>query len=199
MQMANKKTTINVNGQNLDEYFDNLFKQLDSDDVNVVNQSITDFGKAVKSGVDRSVRGDGYDTIESFLSHKISGKKTTRPQVSDAPVSGSTRYDYFMDILNNVDYREGFRGNYMEGHQRILDMFKEKASFCQEDLSKLDRDIAEARQSYRGNNRRDAYIRGCMDGIDYVEKALKKSKLYMMTRIKEELAQEYTLCYPKEE
>ena len=48
-------------------------------------------------------------------------------------------------------------------------------------------DLVSERNKYL-RSKKDLYTKGCLDGIEYVEKALKKSKLFMMTRIKEELA-----------
>lgn len=179
----------NNKNDNLDEFFDNLFSQLDNDDDYVVNTTIADFGKAIKSEVDNSAKKNGYDTIEDMISHKISGKTYSRPEVKETKygVPGNDRYSYFVNLLDNVTYAQSYRGYYMEGHQRMIDMFKEKAKFCQENLSKLDSDIRDERRRY-ASSKKDSYTKGCLDGIDYVEKALKKSKLYMMTRIKEELA-----------
>ena len=65
--MANRR-------DNLDEFFDNLFAQLDNDDDNVVNITISDFGKVIKNEVDNSAKRNGYDTLEDMIAHKVSGR-----------------------------------------------------------------------------------------------------------------------------
>ena len=86
----------NNKNDNLDEFFDNLFSQLDNDDDYVVNTTIADFGKAIKSEVDNSAKKNGYDTIEDMISHKISGKTYSRPEVKETKygVPGNDRYSY---------------------------------------------------------------------------------------------------------
>ena len=174
---------------NLDEFFDNLFAQIDNDDDTVVNITISDFGKAIKTEVDNSAKRKGYDTLEDMISHKASGATYERPDVKGKVGEDyeGNRYSCFLNILDNVSYSQSYRGYYMEGHQRMIDMFKEKAKFCQENLSLLETDLQNERQRYL-NSKKDTYSKGCLDGIEFIEKALKKSKLYMMTRIKEELA-----------
>ena len=180
--MANRR-------DNLDEFFDNLFAQLDNDDDNVVNITISDFGKVIKNEVDNSAKRNGYDTLEDMIAHKVSGRTYVCPDVGEKNrvEPNGTRYSYFVDLLDNVSYSQSYRGYYMEGHRRMIDMFKEKAKFCQENLSLLEDDLRNERRRY-SNSKKDTYAKGCLDGIEFVEKSLKKSKLYMMTRIKEELA-----------
>ena len=129
------------------------------------------------------------DTLEDMISHKASGTTYESPNVKmkASEAHEGNRYSYFLSLLDNVTYSQSYRGYYMEGHQRVIDMFKEKAKFCQENLSLLETDLRYERQRY-ANNKKDAYSKGCLDGIEFIEKALKKSKLYMMSRIKEELA-----------
>ena len=174
---------------NLDEFFDNLFAQIDNDDDNVVNITISEFGRAIKTEVNNSAKKKGYDTLEDMISHKASGKTYVRPDInaSGNEMLASNRYEYFLNLLNNVSYAQSYRGYYMEGHQRMIEMFKEKAKFCQENLSLLETDLRNERQRYL-SSRNDVYSKGCLDGIEFIEKSLKKSKLYMMNRIKEELA-----------
>lgn len=182
MQMVNRR-------DDLDEFFDNLFAQLDGDDDNIVNITISEFGEAIKSEVNNSAKKKGYDTLEDMISHKVSGKTYVRPDVnySGSEMVDGSRYEYFLGLLNNISYSQSYRGYYMEGHQRMINMFKEKAKFCKENLSLLEDDLRNERRRY-SNNKKDVYSRGCIDGLDFIEKSLKKSKLYMMNRIKEELA-----------
>lgn len=175
--------------RNLEEFFDSLFSKIDSDDEFVINTTLNEFGQEIKTAVDSTLKRKGYDSLDELIEHKVSGKHHERPHVEARTygLEGHDRYSYFTHLLENVQYDASFRGYYRDGHERIISLFKEKAKFCQEDLSKLEQDIVSERNKYLKSTK-DLYTKGCLDGIEYVEKALKKSKLFMMTRIKEELA-----------
>ena len=175
----------------LEQFFDSMFEQLDKDDDKVMNVNFNEFGKQIKVRVDDSVKKNGYDSVEEMINHKVSGANYQRPDVNDQKIDNTkdfnTRYEYFMNLLENVTYARSYRGYYLEGHQKMIQMFIEKAKFCQEDLSQLESDlVSEKRKFSRG--KQDMYTRGCKDGIDYVQRALHKSKMYIMTKIKNELA-----------
>lgn len=178
--------------QNTD-FLDELFRDLENDNL---NQTIDDFTVGIKKQINDSLRSNGYDNLGDAVLHGVEsgfqGKKTTKPDINAgtrrAQAVGKTRYEYFLTLLDDVVYERNYRGYYKDGHAKAIDIYRSKAEFCQNDLVALETEVAKEIHRTRLNRKtRDRFEIGYFDGLQFVEKALKRSKLYMMTIIKEEL------------
>lgn len=178
--------------QNTD-FLDEMFRNLEKDDL---NQTIDDFTHAVRQQINDSLRKNGYDTAGDAFVHGIDsglrGRKASKPDVNAgtrrATAVGNTRYEYFLSLLDSVTYEGNYRGYYKEGHEKAIDIYRSKAAFCSNDLVSLESEVAKEIHRTKLNRRlRDRFEVGYFDGLQFIEKALKKSKLYMMTIIKEEM------------
>lgn len=181
--------------QNTD-FLDEMFRSLENDDL---NQTIDDFTAGVKKQINDSLRKNGYDTVGDAIIHGIEsgmqGKKTGKPDINagtrKATSIGKTRYEYFLSLIEDVNYERNYRGYYKEGHEKAIDIYRSKAEFCSDDLVALEEEVAkEIHRAKLNRKQRDRFEIGYLDGLQFVEKALKRSKLYMMTIIKEELEKE---------
>lgn len=170
-----------------------MFRQLDKEDL---NQTIDDFKKQINV----TIHDNGYDTIGDAVLHGVEsnfqGKKTRKPDINAgtrrASAIGKSRYEYFLTLLEDVVYERNYRGYYKEGHAKALEIYRSKAEFCNNDLVSLEEDVAKEIHRVKLNRKtRDRFEIGYYDGLHFIEKALKRSKLYMMTMIKEEMEKMY--------
>ena len=178
--------------QNTD-FLDEMFRNLEKDDL---NQTIDDFAYAVRKQINDSLRKNGYDSASDAILHGVEsgfqGRRTSKPDINvgtrKASAIGNTRYEYFLSLLDDVVYERNYRGYYKEGHEKAIEIYRSKAEFCQDDLVSLESEVAKEIHRTKLNRRlRDRFEVGYFDGLQFIEKALKRSKLYMMTIIKEEM------------
>lgn len=180
--------------QNYD-FFDEYFDKLANDDSNIINVTISEFGKEIRKSVDDSVKNKGYDSFSDMINFNLNAenkKRVSKPYVAPNKFDASSRsrYGYFINSLDNVVYENSYRGYYREGHQKAIDIYKERARFCENDLSDLEVSVADEIRRMRNTNGRkssDRFEAGYLDGLQFVKKALKRSALYMMNIIKDEV------------
>lgn len=184
---------MSINKDQNTDFLDEMFRSLEND---TIDQSIDEFANVVKQKITDSLKQNGYDSAEDIIMHGVEsgfqGRKSAKPDINAgsrrAASIGDTRFEYFISLLNDVEYDRNYRGYYKDGHAKAIDIYRSKAEFCKNDLLSLESEVAKEIHRTKLNRKlRDRFEVGYYDGLLFVEKALKRSKLYMMTRIKEEI------------
>lgn len=184
---------MSMNKNQNTDFLDDMFRNLENDNL---DQSIDEFASVVKRQITDSLKKNGYDSASDALLHGVEsgfqGRKTAKPDINATSRKttsiSNTRYDYFISLLSDVIYDRNYRGYYKDGHEKAIDIYRSKAEFCKNDLLSLESEVAKEIHRTKLNRKvRDRFEVGYYDGLVFIEKALKRSKLYMMTRIKDEM------------
>lgn len=171
------------------DFLDDLFKSLE-EDANL-DQTIEDFTAGIHQTINESLHRNGYDTMSDAL-HRDYNEQSRKPEVrvgtQKASTIGLSRYEYFLSLLEDINYGPKYQGYYKEGHQKAIELYRSKAEFTQSDLVSLEEDVqGEIHRAKLNRKNRDLFDIGYYDGLEFIEKAIQRSKLYMMTLVKEEM------------
>lgn len=171
------------------DFFDQLFDRLQKDDF--INKTISDFGREVKDTIDRSVKNKGYDDIGDLVSNTIKPKPASKPQAgqSDLYQEYNNRYEYLLNSLQLIKYDPKYRGYYREGHQEAIaksvnilgsskNNFESLEEYVKKELSTFDR---------HPKKHKDKFVEGYIDGLKLLQDELRRSKIYMMAKVKNSL------------
>lgn len=114
-----------------------------------------------------------------------------RPVVPDRiDVDFNTRYDYFLYLIQNVNYGSSNSENYVIGHRRALNKYLCEADRNPTDLSLCEAAISDEIHSMLNRSKTSLDSKGYFDGLNYVHKSLRKSKEIMAERINNILKRE---------
>lgn len=121
-------------------------------------------------------------------------KKTSvirRPTIPDQiNAKFNTRLDYFLYFIRNVNYGSSNNVTYVNGHVKALNLYLEQARINQNNLNILEASAIEEINKYSNVSKNNLETKGYYDGLNYVYKALKKSKSIMASQINEILKKE---------
>ena len=107
-----------------------------------------------------------------------------RPTIPDQiNASFDTRLDYFLYFIKNVNYGVSNNGQYVHGHVRALNQYLEHAKINHNYLSQVEAVLKDELERYVSVSKNTLDIKGYYDGLNYVNKALKKSKEIMASKI----------------
>lgn len=172
------------------DFLDDLFRSLEDNDN--IDQTIEEFTAGIQQTIHESLHRNGYDTMSDVLHRRSQSEYSRKPEVrvgtQKASSIGLSRYEYFLSLLEDITYDPKYQGYYKEGHQKAIEIYRSKAEFTQYDLVSLEDDVkGEIHRAELNRKNKDLFDVGYYDGLEFIEKALQRSKLYMMTLVKEEM------------
>ena len=127
----------------------------------------------------RSMHSSATVTLKDFAT--TSTGRAIKPSLP-AKVDGyDTRFECFKMLIGGVDYGEGNSELYVKGHRYALEKYYEDAANNAGDLYLTESRLNEELVRFGSYN--DLTRKGYFDGLNYVLKALKKSKELMAARI----------------
>lgn len=179
--MANKN-------RSMDDFEDLFSKHVMRDD----GMSIDDFGKMVSKTVNEAARNKGYDSMSEMISDEVQmGLQSRKPRKPKAAfVSAdevSNRYEYVMKAVETVHYDSRYRGNYKKGHEDAIIRYLDKIELNRNNLSIVDKILAQELKAARKQSSTSTYSRGYLDGLRFISRILQQSKTAMMKRVYEQL------------
>ena len=162
----------------IDEYF----TKINSDELSKkINKGVNSFSKTIED----SLKNNGYNNFNEFINGEIMNQKTEKPLFKTNIQKYSSRIEVVNVAIHQVNYGLKYRGYYQDGHQQALTDIKKILNQYNYDLDELADQIKvqikEIKNQYRDYKK--AYISGYIDGLEYVQKAIIKSKYIMMERI----------------
>ena len=142
---------------------------------------------------------DTLDTVEeptlvrpkqtTLSDFKDEVKPIRKPQFPNAIRPFEKRSDCFLNILQAVEYGDNNR-DYEDGHKAALEKYYSIANSNPKDFYVVEGRINDEAGKFRIGNSPDNFTRGYRDGLEYVVKALNKSKELLAKKINEELLKE---------
>lgn len=175
---------------------DDLFNTLNSEETaKAITDTVTNVGSEIKHSINESLKKNGYDNFGELINANIgSSKEHRRPQARRAYQTRrnfESRYDYFMDALMSVHYDLKYRGYFKEGHQEAIHTYLILAENYKTNLDALNlrlrNEIRDLKAAMR-KQKKDAWNEGYLNGLEYIGRSLKNSKVYMMNKIQMELS-----------
>lgn len=170
------------------EELDRLLKEYLNDE-GLQNKTLNEFGKTVLESVQTAVNSHGYDSMSEMIADEIAmgfnvKDKPKKPTLDYADASEcNSRYDYFMQALRIVEYDSRYRGHYKDGHTEALEKYINRVELNRNNLDIVDKTIRQELSVLRQNKNQSLYVKGYMDGLKMVDKALRKSKSEMMKKV----------------
>ncbi|MDD6466807.1 MAG: hypothetical protein PUF50_01325 [Erysipelotrichaceae bacterium] len=177
--MGNKQ-----NNENLDRLLEEYLK-----DSGLQNKTLNEFGKTVLESVNTAANSHGYDSISEMINDEIAmglnvKEKPKKPSLDSLNNREChTRYDYFMETLNGVEYDSRYRGHYKSGHLEALDKYIDRVELNRDNLTIVDKMLHQELSVLRKERNQSLYLQGYIDGLKMVDKALRKSKNEMMKQV----------------
>ena len=166
----------------IDEYF----TKINSDELaKKINIKANSFSKTIND----SLKNNGYNNFNEFVTGEIKDKKAEKPKFKTSIKRYSSRMEVIKEALHQVNYGIKYRGYYQDGHKQALSDIENLLSDYSYNLDELAEQIKTQTKemSIQYKNNKKAYIVGYIDGLEYVEKAIIKSKAIMMERVINEL------------
>lgn len=166
----------------IDEYFNKInHDELSKKMVKGVNS----FSKTIND----SLKNNGYNNFNEFVDGEIKDKKAEKPKFKTSIKKYSSRIEVVKEAIHQVNYGIKYRGYYQDGHKQALSDIENLLSEYSYNLDELAEQIQTQtnEMSIQYKNNKKAYIVGYIDGLEYVQKAIIKSKYIMMERIVNEV------------
>lgn len=129
------------------------------------------------------------DSIEDSINHK-EYSRNTKPKFSKYLDSATSRINYVLDIIQKQDISNTtYTPSYKEGYDEALRDIKNVLNDHANDLDVLDRRIqAQVKEiKLRTSQYKKSYVNGYIQGCELIQKAIKRSKRYMMDKILSEM------------
>lgn len=175
---------------------DDLFNTLNSEETaKAITDTVTNVGSEIKYSINESLKKNGYDNFGELINANLGGSKNRkRPQARRAYQTRrnfDSRYDYFMDALMSVHYDLKYRGYFKEGHQEAIHTYLVLAENYKTNLDALNlrlRNEIKDLKAVMRKKKKDAWNEGYLNGLEYIGRSLKNSKVYMMNKIQMELS-----------
>ena len=166
----------------IDEYFN----QINSDELSKrINKGVNSFQKTIEE----SLKNNGYNNFNEFIDGEIKDYKGKKPSFNKHIKRYSSRMEFVKEAIHQVNYGLKYRGYYQDGHKQALsdiDKCLSQYSYNLDELAdQIKVQIKEIRIQYKDYKK--AYITGYIDGLEYIQKAIIKSKDLMMERIINEI------------
>ncbi len=166
----------------IDEYF----TKINSEELTKkINKGVNSFSKTVED----SLKNNGYNNFNEFINAEIKDQKTEKPKFTTNIKKYSSRIEVVKEAIHQVNYGLKYRGYYQDGHKQALSDIEKILNQYNYDLDELADQIKvqtkEIKNQYKDYKK--AYITGYIDGLEYVQKAIIKSKHIMMEKIINEI------------
>lgn len=175
---------------------DDLFNTLNSEETaKAITDTVNHVGVGIKQSINESLKKNGYDNFSEYINANFnSSKERKQPQARHAYQTRrnfDSRYDYFMDALMNVHYDLKYRGYFKEGHQEAIHTYLILAENYKTNLDALNlrlrSEVKDLKTAMR-KQKKDPWNEGYLNGLEYISRSLKNSKVYMMNKIQMELS-----------
>ena len=170
----------------IDEYF----SQINNEELTKkINKSVHHFSKTISETFEDSLKNSGYNNFNEFIDGEIKDQKAKKPTFNRMLKKYSSRREYINEAIHQVNYGIKYRGYYQDGHiqalkdiEPLLDEYAYDLDVLAQQIKKQSKEIKDKYRDYK-----KAYITGYIDGLEYVYKAIQKSKEIMMERILHEI------------
>ena len=170
----------------IDEYF----SKINGDEITKkINKGVNNFSKTISETFEDSLKNNGYNNFNEFIDGEIKDQKGKKPEFNKYLKKYSSRIEYVKEAIHQVDYGIKYRGYYQDGHiqalkdiEPLLDQYSYNLDELATQIRKQSAEIKKRHSDYK-----KAYITGYIDGLEYVYKAINKSKQILMERILQEL------------
>ena len=161
---------------NKNNHVDELLKKYVNGEA--IEETVDAFGKKVVESIHKAANERGYDSLEDLVDGEVRiNTVATSKKPSLSSVEGCmSRYDYFIQSLDNVTYR----GYYKTGHMAALERYIDKAELNRNNLQIVEKTLKQEISQVRQTQHPSLYSQGYLDGLRLVDKALRKSKNEMM-------------------
>lgn len=180
------------------DFLDDLFDRHMNDD-QFINSSVNDFGRMVRDSINEEARKNGYDSLSDMIQGEIQSglqgtKKTPKSRAARAVRRRKThyksRFDYFMEVVQDRSYSDRYRGYYRDGHLEAIQRYINQVELNRNNLCAVEKIVnEEIRYFYSKNNKRDKYSEGYYDGLKFVQRCLLQSKCVMMEEVSDALSE----------
>ena len=166
----------------IDEYF----TKINSEELTKkINKGFNAFSKTVED----SLKNNGYNNFNEFINAEIKDQKAEKPNFRINIKKYSSRIEVVKEAIHQVNYGLKYRGYYQDGHMQAINDIEKVLDQYNYDLDELADQIKiqtkEIKHQYKDYKK--AYITGYIDGLEYVQKAILKSKHIMMEKIINEI------------
>lgn len=178
------------NNKDLFDTIDDYFSQINGEEIaQKVSSSVDKLSKNISDTIEDSLKNNGYNNFSEFVEGEFRDKKGSKPHFSKFLKEYSSRLEYVKEAISNVEYEIKYRGYFKEGHQEALhdiQLLLDNYTDNLDDLGKRIRaQIKEIR--LRSSHYKKAYVNGYINGCEYVQKAIRRSKRFMMDKILAEI------------
>ena len=165
---------------NKNNHVDELLKKYVNGEA--IEETVDAFGKKVVESIHKAANERGYDSLEDLVDGEVRiNTVATSKKPSLSSVEGCmSRYDYFIQSLDNVTYDSRYRGYYKTGHMAALERYIDKAELNRNNLQIVEKTLKQEISQVRQTQHPSLYTQGYLDGLRLVDKALSKSKNEMM-------------------
>lgn len=158
----------------------NILDSIDKEDKSDINLHVEDNSKSVNTSKRNVNLADLKNKIRPVS--KPSFPKEIRPF--------DNRSDCFFNILAEVDYGSNNNEDYEKGHKDALSKYYMIVKNNAKDLYVVEGQVNDELNNRLANKTSDYYANGYYDGLEYVSKALFKSKELISKKIYQELLKE---------
>lgn len=174
--MENQK---NKRFDEIDKMFENLQKAND--------ETVDSFKKRLNQNESETARVD----LAGINANMKKSMMIKRPVVPDnIDVELGSRYEYFLYIVQNVNYGTSNSESYVKGHRKALNKYLNEADRNPTNLTLIKAAISDEINDSLKHSKTSLESKGYFDGLNYLNKALKKSKEIMANKINEILKRE---------
>ncbi len=163
----------------IDKMFENLQKAND--------ETVDSFKKRLNQNESEKARVD----LAGINANMKKSMMIKRPVVPDnIDVELGSRYEYFLYIVQNVNYGTSNSESYVKGHRKALNKYLHEADRNPTNLTLIKAAISDEINDSLKHSKTSLESKGYFDGLNYLNKALKKSKEIMANKINEILKRE---------
>lgn len=157
---------------------DEIFDMLDSIKAEPINSSVT---------YNSNYASASRPTLSDL---KKSIKPVRKPSFPTEIDLYDNRSDCFINIIKEVSYSDDNDQDYIKGHRDALEKYYTAANNNSKDLFVVEGQVNDELKNRTRANNSNMYARGYYDGLEYVSKALVKSKDLISKKIYQKLLSE---------
>lgn len=178
------------NNKDLFDTIDDYFSQINGEEIaQKVSSSVNNISKNISETIEDSLKNNGYNNFSEFVDGEFRYKKGSKPHFSKFLKEYSSRLEYVREAISSVEYEIKYRGYFKEGHQEALHDIQLLLDSYTNNLDDLEKRIkAQIKEiKLRSSHYKKAYVNGYINGCEYVQKAIHRSKRFMMDKILNEV------------
>lgn len=178
------------NNKDLFDTIDDYFSQINGEEIaQKVSSSVNNISKNISETIEDSLKNNGYNNFSEFVDGEFRDKKGSKPHFSKFLKEYSSRLEYVREAISSVEYEIKYRGYFKEGHQEALHDIQLLLDSYTNNLDDLEKRIkAQIKEiKLRSSHYKKAYVNGYINGCEYVQKAIHRSKRLMMDKILNEV------------